>query len=240
MKRKLLNSGFSLRIASGRISFIGLISVFLSMPLYAQQLPLGYISYYSQKGNTPDLLESLVINQSQGFELSKDRTCTKITPFKDDSTLNFLPPACRGIIADKIFGEFIIEFDYKLQPISISGTSGFYFMAPVKSNYTYYAIAFSDDSLSFFYVDEGNVRNLDNSGNLKINTGWNKVRIERNILNRNLLITMNGDTSHRVTFTDRDLVMGYVGFGTQDIPSFLRNINIWAPTAFTDTLYVGE
>jgi hypothetical protein len=212
----------------------------ISLSIYSQQLPVGYISYYSQKGNNQNLFESLVINRPQGFVLSTDKSYTRIKPWTSDSFNNQLPPSCRGIIADKIFGEFIIEFDYKLQPGIKTGTAGFYFLAPVKTNSTYYAIAFADDSLSFFYAIEGKIKKMENVGDLKINTGWNKVRIERSILKRNLQVTLNGDTNHKVLFSDRDLVMGYVGFGTHETESCLRNVNIWAPTAFTDTLYIGE
>jgi hypothetical protein len=221
-------------------SLTGLFLLISCQLLYSQQLPVGYIAYYSQKGNNPEFLKSLVINQPQGFEINKDKTYAVLNPFTVDTTGNSLAPACRGIVADKIFGEFIIEFDYKLQPGNLSNLSGFYFIGPVKSANTYYAIAFSDDSVSFFFADEGNVINLDNTGGIKMNSGWNKVRIKRDILNRNMQVTLNGDINHRTTFTDRNLVMGFIGFGTEDITSYLKNINIWAPTAFTDTLYSGE
>jgi hypothetical protein len=222
-----------------RILF-GILFVFGWGLLHSQQLPIGYIPYYSQRGNNPDLIKSLVINQPNGFEAGKDKSSIMLSPFHEGSAGISLPPICRGIIADKIFGEFIIEFEYKLKAGVISNLSGFYFLAPVKSNTTYYAIAFSDDSLSFLFFNEGKVVTMNSASGCKMNTGWNKVRIERDILTRSLLVIMNGDTNHRITFTDRNLVMGFVGFGTQGISSFLKNINIWAPTAFTDTLYKGE
>jgi hypothetical protein len=75
---------------------------------------------------------------------------------------------------------------------------------------------------------------------VRINSDWNRVRIQRNILNRDMNITMNGDTKNSISFTDRELVMGFVGFGTHETNSCLRNIKIWAPTAFSDTLYRSE
>jgi len=215
-----------------------LISLLCTNLAYSQQLPVGYISYYSQRGNTSGFIETLAMNHPGNFEISKDRTSTLLKPFRNDSAGIELPPASKGIIADIIFGEFIIEFDYKLQSGIIPSNSGFYFLCPVKSDNTYYALAFSSDSLSFFYANNGSVTNRKQVPDLKVNTGWNNVRIERNILSRSLSITLNGDDIHKAIFTDPNLVMGYIGFGTHNLSSYLKNVNIWAPTAFTDTLYV--
>ncbi len=208
--------------------------------LYSQQLPIGYISYYSQKGNHPDFLKTLVIKPSSSIVINKEKTFAVLNPILNDSTNILLPPTCRGIIVDKIFGEYIIEFEYKIQAGSLSGTSGLYFLSPVKSDDTYYATVFSNDTISFLHIDEGTIIKSESVSSVKLNTGWNKVKIQRDILSRKLEITMNGDVNSRISFTDKNLVMGFVGFGSQDISGYLRNVNIWAPTAFSDTLYYGE
>jgi hypothetical protein len=222
--------------------------VFLSMSLllisfqfvFSQQLPIGYISYYSEKGTTPGFLKTLVISPNEGFVINKERTFIELNPSPIDSGRILMIPYCRGIISDKIFGEYIIEFEYKIQTGSLNYSSGFYFLSPVKSNDTYYTTIFSNDTIAFVYINDGLLIRKETKSSEMFKTGWNKVRIQRDMLNRKLEVTLNNNINNKITFTDRDLIMGYIGFGTQDISSYLRNINIWAPTAFSDTLYHGE
>jgi hypothetical protein len=79
---------------------------------------------------------------------------------------------------------------------------------------------------------------VDRQPTVKITSDWNKVRIERDILNRNITIIVNGESIHKNVFTDKNLVMGYVGFGSNKISSALRTIKLWAPTSITDSTFV--
>ncbi|MBA7556352.1 hypothetical protein ES705_49057 [subsurface metagenome] len=136
-----------------------------------------------------------------------------------------------------MFGDFILDFEFKTINDVHSDSSGFYFLGPVKSTQSYYAFAFSDDSLSFFFIDDGKISHIDKKA-ISINKSeWNKVRVVRIILSRQLRFTINNDLSEHVVFSDRNLVMGYIGFGTHQTISYLRNISVWAPTAIVDSTF---
>lgn len=232
---------FFIKTNSVRAFLLALVLILSSSSqLYSQHLPVGYITYYSQKGNQPDFLKTLVIKPTSGIVINKEKTFAVLKPMVNDSVSQMLTPFCRGIIADKIFGEYIIEFEYKIQPGLLDNSAGFCFLGPVKSDNTYYTTIFSNDTIAFLYFDEGTIIKNETAASNSIRIGWNKVKIQRDILGRKLEITLNNNIKDIITFTDRDLVMGFVGFGTQNVTSCIRNINIWAPTAFSDTLYHGE
>jgi hypothetical protein len=204
---------------------------------HAQELPLGYIPYYNESGSNSSFLSSLARSIPDGFALGADKSYTVISAARPDSGAIYNLPLNRGIIPNKIFGDFILELEFRISMIPDSGLSGFCFLGPVQSCDSYYVLLFSNDSVIFYYTDRGKQQKVRaQSLNLKVNQ-WHKIRISRNILNRSLTISEPGKKTVPINFSDRNLVMGYIGFGSENVNSHIRNIRIWSQTAISEPLY---
>lgn len=215
--------------------FLILFSVgLLYSPLNAQDLPIGYIKYYQQKCNSSKFITSLTMNDETKWKVNQSKAYTSVSPLPSDTSAKYLFPTSRGVISDLILGEYILEFEFKTVGQEQNDSAGFYLLSPVKSCDTYYAFGFGKDSLIFYYSNKGKLNRI-SSQKLTINTNeWTKVRIERDMLSRTMHFELKGNVVQSFSFTDRKLVMGYLGFGTQNVNSAIRNITLWAPTAITD------
>ncbi len=204
--------------------------------ILSQELPLGYISYYSDKCNNKSFFRSWDTDKPENWNIVSLKNGPALRSTYEDSLVISYVPGTRGILSNLIFGDFILEFEFKTPYKQTSDSSGFYFLGPVKTSQNYYAVAFTADSLMFYFIKDSITNKIASKPVLLNEDAWNKVRIRRDILTRKLHITINNN-SGEVTFTDRKLVMGYIGFGTHDATSYLKNINVWAPTSIIDTTF---
>lgn len=227
-----------LQIVSMRIVYSTML-IMLSLTIHGQELPLGYISYYNQNCSDTKFQKSLALSSPEGWNVSKYK-CTLISPIERDSSNVSLFPENQGIIPDLLLGEYIMEFEFKLLDSCTSDSSGFYLMSPIKECSNYYAFGFTHDSLVFYYPKELTVSKVNAQAHGLDLYQWTKVRVTRNILKRTLRFQFMGNEQSDLLFRDKRLIMGYIGFGTQDVNSAIRNVRIWAPTAFQDQYYRCE
>jgi hypothetical protein len=151
----------------------------------------------------------------------------------DDSLVNSFPRS-RGVLNKLILGDYILEFEFRNTRLTDSIIGGFCFLGPIKSKDFFYTVMFSNDTIRFLTIMNDSIHACVKKTTMSLNSSWNKVRIERNILTRTLSFIINGDKQNVINFSDRNLVMGYVGFGTQLTTSYIRNIRLWAPTAIDE------
>ena len=204
--------------------------------ILSQELPLGYISYFSDKCHNNNFFKTWDTDKPENWNIISLKNGPALRGISEDSLMISYIPDTRGILSNLIFGDFILEFEFKTSAKQKSDSSGFYFLGPVKTSYDYYAVAFSEDSLLFYFIEDSITNKIAVKPALLNKAEWNKVRIKRDILARELRITINKN-SEDITFSDRKLVMGYIGFGTHDATSYLKNINVWAPTSIIDTTF---
>ncbi len=212
-------------------------SIFFSIQLYSQDLPIGYISYFSQKADNLLFISSITSCTPEYWNISNDKKSITLYPVRNDSGSVDSLHMNMGIVKDMIFGEYIMEFDFYSPINSNAENSGFCFAGPVKSANTYYTYLFGNDSVTFYFINHGIPERIGAQRLKPAPKSWNHVRITRDILKRSVTITLNNNPEQQVTFTHPRLVMGYVGFGTLFNQSSIRNINIWAPTVITDTTF---
>ena len=216
-------------------SFIVLLFlVFGFINVSGQNLPLGYISYFSHDCDNATLFNFLRPEHEAEWMIIQDahKNILRIKPSED--SINSTIPGSRGILDNMILGDYILEFEMKSVATGSADTAGFCFIGPARSREIYYSFLFSKDTVYFFSVQNDSIL-CRNSLALKISDNlWNKIRVERNILTRTLHITLNGESANSISFSDRALVMGYIGFGSHRTTSFLRNIRLYAPTVIQE------
>jgi hypothetical protein len=211
-------------------------SVFQTEAL-TQNLPLGYIEQYNQKCNSESFFKTFLPEIPQNWKIINDKGSKVLAISAIDSFNNNFLPGTRGIINNMILGDFIIEFEFR-NKLNVKNNEGFCFLGPVKSHESYYSFTFSSDSVFFVFVNRGKNQLIDKQPSAKFTVEWIKIRIERNILMRNITILINGNKTKILTFNDKNLVMGYIGFGSTYTVNNLRNIKVWAPTTITDSTFV--
>ena len=200
---------------------------------YAQKLPIGYIEQFSHSCNNKSLFNSFSTNRPAEWKTDK-LDFLKVSPCPDDSGIFNFSSKC--VLDSMIFGEYIIEFEIKTA--TLSGNDPYIsFLSPIKSNNSFNAFIFSKDSVIFYLMDKGTLKKLDIKNGVTLKSGWNKIRIQRDIITRNTSITFNNLSLSKLVFNDPRLVMGYLGFASGQSITSIRNINIWAPTSITDSLF---
>lgn len=202
----------------------------IPLKIFSQKLPVGYIEQYSEKCINQTFFKTFLPEELSEWKFISVPKGTILSITVKDSLSDHIFPETKGIINNLIFGDCIIEFEFKLNKKTL-GNDGFCFLGPVKSLNTYYAFLFTSDSVSFSFINNGKVIPIEKQVAFNITDNWNKVRIERYILNRSSSIIINSDYAHKIIFTDLNLVMGFVGFGSNQASCFLRNVKIWAPTS---------
>ena len=202
--------------------------------LICQELPLGYISYFSHNCSNETLFNFLLPEYEQDWSIVQKEGQIVLQVKPSDDTLSKSFPVSRGVINNMILGDYILEFDVKTSIPIDSDTAGFCFLGPVKSSDLYYSLVFSKDTLRFFSMKNDSIQYCSNTSYTSLKASWNKIHIERDILSRSLHITINNDTQNSISFSDRNLVMGFIGFGSHHSIAYLRNIRLWAPTAIKE------
>jgi len=221
-----------------RIFLVFFVFILIGSNIFPQNLPLGYISYFSDKCNHKSFFTSWDTDKPDQWRIISLKNGSVLSGIAEDSLISSYIPETRGILSEMIFGDFILEFEFKVLQKSSSDSAGFYFLGPVRSSLNYYTVAFTTDTIMFFFVDDSMTNRIASKAISIHKYDWNKVRIKRDILLRQLHITVNNKVSDKIIFTDRNLVMGYIGFGTHQMTSYLKNINVWAPTAIIDTTFL--
>jgi hypothetical protein len=211
-----------------KITFLLLLSTF---HLASQNLPVGYIEQYSNSCNNKSFFKTFIRNDSSLWKIEKNASLKILSLANPDSTASI------GLLDQMIFGEYIIEFDFHIDNCN-SDSTAFSFLSSMKSATSFYAYAFSTDSIGFFLIKKGFKTLLGKKAILKLKPDWNKVRIEWNIISRNTKIIINNNQGNKIIFNNNQLVMGYLGFANGFKSSSIKNIIIWAPTCITDQKFI--
>ena len=201
---------------------------------FSQELPIGYISYFSHNCNNETLFNFLLPENESEWMIVKEegQNYLRIKSTNDTASQPF--PECRSALNNMILGDFILEFDVKTVPLPDSDTAGFCFLGPIKTGSIYYSMIFSKDTILFFTINHDTIQSCTKKSTSLLNTKWNRIRIQRDILTRTIHIIINDEIQSKVSFSDRILVMGYIGFGSHRSTSYIRNIRLWAPTAIEE------
>lgn len=213
-------------------SFLFMVAQMKLILSYSQQIPPGYVLQFENSCNSDDIFKSLNVEMPENFIMNNYLHFIPPEIYTDTvSTSEF--PAVRGVIDDLILGDFIIDFEYLIEKESIDSCN-FYFLAPIRTKNEYYAFEVSSNQICFNYIKNGNLTTSVCQA-LELNrTGWTRLTIKRDILKSTMSFFTNGAAAPEITFTDRNLVMDFIGFGANSCPCKLRNIKIWGPTSIRD------
>lgn len=200
----------------------------LSVHIYSQELPLGYISHFHTDFSGSRLDKNILLSGNLDYKLSKGYI---IINEKPDSVPGF-PIGAMLLIDNNIFGDFITTTQLSYSAERTDSLSGIVFLAGLRDSSNYYFIRLTENGASFNQVYKGVQSEISYDSSLAILPGkLVSIRITRDILTRSLTIKYNGS---KVSFTDPNLVMGYIGFGTSGYIMKINDIKVWAPTSIAE------
>jgi hypothetical protein len=203
-------------------------------------LPKGYKLLYEQKFDAPNASQDFVMTDPKAWKLSRTNDHSALELVRQSE----YKPAVRSpvniaLLADKVFGDFILEADF-IQTGREYGHRDmclFYgFQSPTKFYYTHIATAADKNAHNIFIVNNAPRTNIAKETTKGVNWGlgvWHKVRLDRRISDGSIKVYFDDMEKAIMTAEDKTFQSGYIGFGSFDDTGMVDNIKIWGPSMET-------
>ncbi len=198
-------------------------------------VPPGYMLVYEQDFENPESMEDFVFSDPDAWEL---------TPYEGGVALNqasqsdYSPPVRSprniGLIADRKFGDFVLEADLLSTGREAAHRDLILFFGFQDPAHFYYIhIASRGDSVAHQIHIVNNEPRVSITGerNDGVEWGdvWHRVRLERTIADGMIRLFFNDMEAPIMVARDTSFGAGYVGFGSFDDSGLFDNIRIWGP-----------
>lgn len=206
-------------------------------------IPAEYKLLHEQDCTKPEAIRDFVFSDAKAWKLSTTNGETsleclgksKYTP-KDRSPFNI------ALIADKVFGDFVLECElqstvkpYPHQDMCLffgfAATNKFYYTHiavrpdPVKADSHAHDIFIVNDTPRKCFAKE-----VSNGVTWGANV-WHKIRVERKLADGSIRVYFDDLTKPIMTGEDKTFSAGQIGFGTFDDAGKVRNIRVWGPSS---------
>lgn len=208
--------------------------------VFPDKVPDGYKLVYEQRFVTPDSLFDFRFTDPAAWRFAKSNdnsalelvTQSKYTPIVRS-------PFNIALLADKLFGDFVLEVDL-IQTGKEYGHRDmclfFGFQSPTNFYYAHIATAADDHAHNIFIVNNAPRTKIAKETTKGVNWGlgvWHKVRLERNAAAGTIKVYFDDLTKPIMTAEDKTFIAGQIGFGSFDDTGMVDNIRIWAPSVET-------
>lgn len=224
-------------------SFATTISALLAIStLYqaAAGVPDGYKLLYEQKFEDASSLSDFVMTDPKAWKFVEDDGGSALQLAQQSKYKPpFRSPVNIALIADKVFGDFVLEADL-MQTGREYGHRDmclFYgFQDPAHFYYTHIATAADPNAHNCFIVNEAARKNFAKETTKGVNWGlnvWHKVRLERKGSDGTIKVYFDDMTKPIMIAEDKTFPSGYIGFGSFDDTGKVDNIRIWGPSVET-------
>jgi hypothetical protein len=203
-------------------------------------LPEGYKLLYEQKFDQPGAISDFVMTDPKAWRLSttNDQSALELTKQSEYKPI-VRSPVNIALIADKVFGDFILEADF-IQTGKEYGHRDmcvFYgFQSPTNFYYTHIATAADKNAHNIFIVNNAPRTNIAKETTKGVNWGlgvWHQVRLERKSSDGSIKVYFDNMEKPIMVAEDKTFRSGYIGFGSFDDTGMVDNIRIWGPSIET-------
>lgn len=202
--------------------------------LQAADLPSGYKLVYEQNFDNLKDLSGFTMTDSNAWKLSSGKTgqaleLTKQSKYKPP----FRSPVNIALIADKVFGDFILEADFVQTGREYGHRDMCIFFGitdPAKFYYVHMATVADPNAHNVFLVKDADRKNIAKETTKGVNWGldiWHKVRLERK--GSSIKVFFDDMTKPIMLAEDANFPTGHIGFGSFDDTGKVDNIKIWSP-----------
>lgn len=201
------------------------------------RLPSGYKLLYEQTFEKDTAIKDFVFTDPKAWKVSRDEkgaALELVTQSKYQPSVR--SPVNIALIADKVFGDFILEVDL-IQTGKEYGHRDmclfFGLKDPSKFYYTHVATAADDHAHNIFIVNDQPRTKIAQETTKGVNWGlgvWHKVRLERNTSAGTIKVFFDDMTKPIMQAEDKTFGPGCIGFGSFDDTGKVDNIRIWGPS----------
>ena len=203
-------------------------------------LPTGYKLLYDQKCNQAAALKDFVLTDPGAWRFSKDDSGPALELFQQsDYSPAVRSPLNIALIADKIFGDFILEADLlsTKEPYPHQDMCLFFGVRdPTHFYYVHLAVAADPHAHNVFIVNNQPRLAIAKQTTKGITWGlsqWHHAKLERKLSDGSIKVYFDDMTKPIMTAADRNFAAGYIGFGSFDDIGKVRNIRVWGPLVET-------
>ena|SRR5688572_18285070 len=205
--------------------------------VFPDKVPDGYKLVYEQRFTTPDALADFRFTDPAAWRLGKTNDTAALELVKQSKYTPIVrSPVNIALIADKVFGDFVLEVDL-IQTGKEYGHRDmclfFGFQSPTNFYYTHIATAADPNAHNVFIVNGAPRKNFAKETTKGVNWGlgiWHKVRLERNVTAGSIKVYFDDMTKPIMVAEDKSFGAGQIGFGSFDDTGMVDNIRIWSPS----------
>jgi len=210
--------------------------------------PGDYKLLYRQTFDDDAALKDFVMTDTGAWKRAKnDKTSALELVQQSKYTPAVRSPFNIALIADRVFGDFILEADL-IQTGKEYGHRDmclfFGFQNPTNFYYAHIATAADEHAHNVFIVKNEPRTKIAKETTKGVNWGlnvWHKVRLERKLSDGTIKVYFDDMTKPIMVAEDKNFGAGYVGFGSFDDTGMVDNIRVWGPSAETrKTAFFGK
>lgn len=200
-------------------------------------LPDAYQLLYEQRFDNPSALRDFVMSDPKAWKLASEEKGGALELVRQsDYKPAVRSPVNIALIANKAFGDFILEVDL-IQTGKEYGHRDmclyFGFQEPAKFYYTHMATAADDHAHNVFIVNDQPRTKIARETTQGVNWGlnvWHKVRLERQAGPGTIKVFFDDMSKPIMVANNATFKSGYIGFGSFDDTGKIDNIRIWGPS----------
>ncbi|PYM15782.1 MAG: hypothetical protein DME18_03320 [Verrucomicrobia bacterium] len=202
-------------------------------------LPAGYKLLYEQSFDDESALSQFVMTDPAAWKWATEKGGALELVQQSQYTPAVRSPFNIALIADRVFGDFILEADL-IQTGKEYGHRDmclfFGFQNPTNFYYAHIATAADEHAHNIFIVKNQPRTRIAKETTHGVNWGlnaWHKVRLERNTFAGTIKVYFDDLSKPIMVASDKTFGPGCVGFGSFDDTGKVDNIRIWGPSAET-------
>jgi hypothetical protein len=201
-------------------------------------LPQGYKLLYEQRFDRPAAaLQEFVMTDPSAWRISKTDQQSALELVTQS---RYQPPVRSpvniALIADKAFGDFVLEADLTQTGREYGHRDMCLFFgvqSPTNFYYAHIATAADPNAHNVFIVNGKPRTNIarHTTGGVKWGSGVaHKVRLERNAATGSIKVFFDDLSEPIMMAEDKTFASGFVGFGSFDDTGLVDNVRIWGPS----------
>ena len=208
-------------------------------------IPAGYKLAYEQKFDSATALQDFRFTDPAAWRFAKTNDTTALELANQSKYTPIVrSPVNIALIADKVFGDFVLDVDL-IQTGREYGHRDmclfFGFQSPTNFYYAHIATAADRNAHNIFVVNNAPRTNIAKETTKGVNWGlgvWHKVRLERHLAAGTIKVYFDDLAKPVMIAEDKTFGSGQIGFGSFDDTGMVDNIRIWSPSV--ETCFIGH
>lgn len=215
-------------------------SMAVSVSALAADLPDGYKLLYEQNFEQPESIRQFAFTDPNAWKLS---TISNVTGLELARQSKYKPavrsPVNIALIADKVFGDFVLEADLMQTGREYGHRDMCIFygvQSPTNFYYTHVATAADPNAHNCFIVNGAPRKNFARQTTKGVQWGlgiWHKLRLERKASDGSIKVFFDDMSQPIMQAEDKHFATGYIGFGSFDDTGMVDNVRVWGPSVET-------